>query len=186
MRALAFNCSPRMDKGNTALILGPFLDGMKEAGAEVELFYTKKLKISPCQGELSCWLKTPGKCFQKDDMAMLLPKMGEADIWVFATPVYVDGVTGQMKKVMDREVPMVQQFFELRDGHCRHPLRKGTRDGKVVLVSTCGFWEMDNFDSVLAHMRAFCKNTGREFSGAASWARLTCHGEDGRTSERRT
>lgn len=166
MRALAFNCSPRMDKGNTALILGPFLDGMKEAGAEVELFYTKKLKISPCQGELNCWLKTPGKCFQEDDMAMLLPKMGEADIWVFATPVYVDGVTGQMKKVMDRGVPMVQPFFELRDGHCRHPMREGTRDGKVVLVSTCGFWEMDNFDSVLAHMRAFCKNTGREFSGA--------------------
>ena len=166
MRALAFNCSPRMDKGNTALILGPFLDGMKEAGAEVELFYTKKLKISPCQGELNCWLKTPGKCFEEDDMAMLLPKMGEADIWVFATPVYVDGVTGQMKKVMDRGVPMVQPFFELRDGHCRHPMREGTRDGKVVLVSTCGFWEMDNFDSVLAHMRAFCKNTGREFSGA--------------------
>jgi multimeric flavodoxin WrbA len=155
-----------MDKGNTALILGPFLDGMKEAGAEVELFYTKKLKIGPCQGELNCWLKTPGKCFQKDDMAMLLPKMGEADIWVFATPVCVDGGTGQMKKVMDRGVPMVQPFFELREGHCRHPLREGTRDGKIVLVSTCGFWEMDNFDPLLVHMKAFCRNTGREFSGA--------------------
>jgi multimeric flavodoxin WrbA len=38
-----------MDKGNTALILGPFLEGMRAAGAEVELFYTRKLKINPCR-----------------------------------------------------------------------------------------------------------------------------------------
>jgi len=166
MKVLAFNGSPGMDKGNTALILDPFLEGMKEAGAEVELFYTKKLKINPCQGELNCWLKTPGKCFQKDDMETLLSKLGEADIWVFATPVYFDGVTGPMKNLMDRGIPLAQPFFELRDGHCRHPLRAGTRNGKVVLISNCGFWEMDNFDPLLAHMRALCKNTGREFSGA--------------------
>jgi len=32
MKVLAFNCSPRMDNGNTALILNPFLEGMKEVG----------------------------------------------------------------------------------------------------------------------------------------------------------
>ena len=37
MKVIAFNSSPRMDKGNTALILNPFLEGMREAGAEVEL-----------------------------------------------------------------------------------------------------------------------------------------------------
>jgi multimeric flavodoxin WrbA len=41
MKVLAINSSPRMDKGNTALILNPFLEGMKEAGAEVDLFYTR-------------------------------------------------------------------------------------------------------------------------------------------------
>jgi multimeric flavodoxin WrbA len=85
-----------MDKGNTALILIPFLDGMEEAGAKVERLCTKKLKINPCQGEISCWLKTPGECFQKDDMQMVLSKLRLADIWVFATPVYLDGVTGPM------------------------------------------------------------------------------------------
>jgi multimeric flavodoxin WrbA len=35
MKVLAFNCSPKMSKGNTALILNPFLDGMREEGATV-------------------------------------------------------------------------------------------------------------------------------------------------------
>jgi multimeric flavodoxin WrbA len=162
-----------MDKGNTALILNPFLEGMREAGAEVELFYTKKLNINPCQGGFNCWLKTPGKCWQKDDMNMLYPKLHEADIWVFATPIYVDGVTGPMKNLMDRLIPLMQPFFELRDGHCRHPVREGHKYGKVVLASNCGFWERDNFDPLLVHMRAFCKNAAKEFAGAL----LRPHGE---------
>jgi len=155
-----------MGEGNTALVLNPFLEGVREAGAEVELFYTKKLKIGPCQGEFNCWLKTPGKCFQKDDMEMLLPKLAEADIWVFASPVYVDGMSGPLKNLLDRIIPLIQPFIELRDGHCRHPRRGGTISGKIVLVSNCGFWEMDNFDPLLAHMKAICKNGNMEFAGA--------------------
>ena len=33
MEAIAINASPMMDKGNTADILTPFLDGMREAEA---------------------------------------------------------------------------------------------------------------------------------------------------------
>ena len=166
MKVVAINSSPNMDKGNTALILGPFLEGMGEAGADVELFYTRKMKINPCQGEFNCWLKTPGKCFQKDDMQMLLPKLTEADVLVLATPLYVDGVTGPMKNLLDRIIPLAQPFFELRDGHCRHPGRDGSRGSQLVLVSNCGFWEMDNFNPMLVHMEAVSKNMGREFAGA--------------------
>lgn len=174
MNVIAFNCSPKMDKGNTARILNPFLDGMREEGAKVELYYTKKLKIKPCQGELNCWLKNPGRCFQDDDMNALYPKIPSADILVFATPVYVDGVSGPMKMLMDRMVPTVQPYFELRDGHCRHLVRDGHNPkGKVVLVSNCGFWEIDNFDPLLVHMKAACKNMSREFAGAL----LRPHGE---------
>jgi multimeric flavodoxin WrbA len=167
MKAIAFNSSPRMDKGNTAKILDPFLEGMKEEGADVELYYPAKLKIKPCQGELHCWLKHPGRCFQKDDMNDLYPKLHAADIVVLATPVYVDGMSGLMKMLMDRMVPLVQPFIELRDGHCRHTVRSEHKPhGKVVLVSNCGFWEMDNFDPLIVHVKAACRNMAREFSGA--------------------
>jgi len=173
MKVLAINSSPKMDKSNTALILDPFLEGMKEAGAEVELFYTRKLNINPCTGEFNCWLKTPGKCYQNDDMNILYPKIDEADVIVFATPVYVDGVTGPMKNLIDRMLPRVEPFFEMRDDHCRHPVRGGPKTLKFVLVSNCGFWEMDNFDPMLVYMKAFCKNASAEFAGAL----LRPHGE---------
>ena len=158
MKVIAINSSPMMGNGNTALVLDPFLEGVREAGAEVELFYTKTLDINPCQGEFNCWLKTPGRCFQQDDMQMLLPKLASADVLVLATPVYVDGITGPMKNLLDRIIPLAEPFFELRDGHCRHPGREGSSSAKVVLVSNCGFWELDNFDPLLVHMQAICKN----------------------------
>lgn len=166
MKVLAINSSPSMDKGNTAVILNPFLDGMKEAGADVELFYTKKLNINPCQGEFNCWLKTPGECFQKDDMEIVRPKIFDADVCVLATPLYVDGMTGPMKNLIDRIIPGAQPFFELRNDHIRHPGRGEDKQRKMVLVSNCGFWELDNFDALVVHVTAICKNVNREFAGA--------------------
>jgi multimeric flavodoxin WrbA len=167
MQVIAINSSPNAGRGNTAVILDPFLEGMREAGAEVELLYTKKLKIKPCRGDLNCWLRTPGECSQKDDMEALLPKLRDSDVMVFATPLYVDGMSGPMKMFLDRMIPLGLPFIELRDDHCRHPARDPhLHQGKVALVSNCGFWELDNFDALVTHMEAICKNFGREFAGA--------------------
>ena len=166
MKVLAINGSPLGEKGNTDLILGPFLDGMKEAGAQIDLFYTKKLKVNPCLGEYNCWFKTPGVCSQKDDMQQIVPKLMEADVLVLATPLYVDGMSGPLKNLLDRAIPIGDPIIEMRDGHCRHRARKEIEDGKLVLVSNCGFWEMDNFDPLIVHIQAVSKNLGREFSGA--------------------
>ncbi|MGD2120223.1 MAG: flavodoxin family protein [Gemmatimonadota bacterium] len=166
MKVVAINSSPMMGKGNTALILNPFLAGMEKAGAEVKLFYTRKLDIRPCQGEFHCWTRHPGECFQDDDVGGLLEQMRAAETWVFASPVFVDGITGPLKTLLDRMIPLIQPFVEMRHDHCRHPLREGTKGGKVVLVSNCGFWELDNFDPLLVHMEAVCKNIDREFAGA--------------------
>lgn len=166
MKALALNSSPKMEKGGTALILNHFLEGLEEAGAEVELIYVHKLKIEPCLGDFSCWFVTPGRCIQEDDMAWVLPKLEEADLLVLATPVFVDGMTSTMKRLIERCLPLVEPLFEVRDGHCRHPRRGGPRAQKAVLVSVCGFTELDNFEPLIAHVRAICRNLGVEFAGA--------------------
>jgi multimeric flavodoxin WrbA len=172
VKVLIINGSPNMDKGNTALILAPFVEGIREAGAEVEVLYTKKLKINPCQGELSCWIKTPGVCFQHDDMDWLLPKFGESDILVVAAPLYVDGMPGPVKNLIDRLVPRGVVTIEIRDGRCRHPIREGLKPLPIVLVSSCGFWEIESFDPLLAYMKAWSNNGNSPFLGAV--LRPTC------------
>lgn len=165
-RVLAINSSPKKERSTTSLILHPFLEGMKDAGAEIELFYTRDLKINPCTGEFHCWIKQPGECYQQDDMQQLYPKLKEADVLVFATPVYVDGITGPSKTIIDRMIPLIQPQYEIRDGHCRHPPRDDVKQGSLVLVSNCGFWELDNFDPLVLHMQALCKNLSRRYAGA--------------------
>jgi multimeric flavodoxin WrbA len=166
MKVLAINASPHRDKGNTALILNPFLDGMREHGAEVDVLYTKTMDIKPCLGCLKCWTKTPGTCIQHDDMDPVLPMIEAADVLVFATPLYWDGVSGPMKMFMDRMTPMGQPFIEIREGRDRHPVRKSYAHGKVVVVSTCGYFGVENFDSMIHHYKAATINLEREFAGA--------------------
>jgi len=173
MKVLALNASPLMERGNTALLLEPFLEGMKEEGCDIELLYTCRLHIKPCLGDRACWTKTPGKCVQDDDVKMLLPKLQGADVIVFATPVYVDGMPGTLKNLIDRFIPIIEPYFVMREGHCRHPPREPHKQSKVVLVSNCGFWEKDNFDPLVLHIQAICKNACWEFAGAL----LRPHGE---------
>jgi multimeric flavodoxin WrbA len=156
MNVLAINGSPHMEEGNTAMILSPFLDGIREAGANVELFYTRKLNIRPCNGDMSCWFKNPGKCVQQDDMQMLFPKFKEADVIVWASPVYYAGVTGPLKNLMDRQLPL-------------HVMgERGIKLQKAVLVSTCAAWELSMFDPLLMQMKAIYDRPegGSEFVGA--------------------
>jgi hypothetical protein len=71
-----------------------------------------------------------------------------------------------MKTFLDRTIPLIEGRFEIRDGHCRHPLRADVIKGKVILVSVCGFTEIDNFEPLVTHVKAICKNLSREYAGA--------------------
>jgi multimeric flavodoxin WrbA len=155
MKVLAINGSPHMDEGNTAMILTPFLEGIKEECNDVEVFYTSKLKIGACNGDMSCWFTNPGICGQKDDMQMLLPKIKEADVIVWASPVYYAGVTGPLKNLMDRQLPL-----HLQGGPAKRQ--------KIVLISTCGAWELSMFDPLLLQMKAIYTrpDESSDFAGA--------------------
>ena len=168
MNILAFNGSPRMKKGITDSILQTFLNGAESAGAQVETIYVANQKINYCAGCFNCWFVHPGKCIHKDDMVMIREKIKAADILVFGSPVYFDGFTAQMKTLLDRLIAGGMPFIENRNGHSRHPSRgKELKTRKMLLISTCGFGERDNFDPIVHHMKAIATNfaTG-EYMGA--------------------
>ena len=166
MKILALNSSPRREKSNTNRLLLPFLEGAREAGAEVDIEYLHGKKINPCLGCFHCWLKKPGVCVQKDDQAELLEKVRHSDVIVYATPLYLFGISAQMKLFLDRIIPIALPFIEAQDGHCTHPRREGNKLSGMVVISNCGFHELDNFDDMLAQFKTIARHSKIKFLGA--------------------
>lgn len=165
MKFTIFNGSPRGKKGNTHFIVKEFSKGVEQAGAEVENIFLVKKKIRPCRGCLTCWIKTPGICVINDDMAELIQKFDESDIVVFATPVYVDNVTGIMKNFMDRLVAGADPHFEKDEGgECVH-ISNSEKPAKLVIISNCGFPEQSHFQVLELLFKRVARNMRTEVIG---------------------
>ena len=166
MKVIAINGSPRMEKGHTALILTHFIQGMMDAGSEVELFYARRLKVKPCTcGEMYCWYKKAGECCIKDDMQLLYPQLREADILILATPVYIP-LPGEMQNFINRLCPLIVPYLQNRQGRTRAGFHKQVKIRKIVLVSTGGWWEKENFETVVRITEELAKDASVEFAGA--------------------
>lgn len=74
--------------------------GAKDAGHEVEFVTLKDKTINFCKGCLAC--QKLGHCVINDDANAITEKMKEADVIVWATPVYYYEMAGQMKTMIDR------------------------------------------------------------------------------------
>lgn len=165
MKVLAINGSARMEKGYTAIVLAPFLEGMEEAGAQVELLYAKLLNVEPCTGEFHCWYKKPGECYISDNMQKVYPKLREADLLVLATPVYIP-LPGEMQNFINRLCPLIEPVLTKRNGRTRARFHDNVKIKKIVLVSACGWWEKGNFSTVLRIVKEIAEDATVEFAGA--------------------
>lgn len=166
LKAAVINGSPGMEKGNTAFVLEPFLEGMKDAGCEVELFYASALNIKPCSCSIMyCWYKNPGECIIKDDMVKLYPALRGADILVLATPVYIP-LPGEMQNLINRLCPLLDPVLKFQEARTRAKFRENVNITKIALVSTSGWWELGNFDVVVHIVEELAKNANVKFAGA--------------------
>ena len=87
--------------GTTAALTEQFTKGATEAGHEVFRFDSAFAKVHPCIGCDKCMTgKNP--CVFQDDMQKLIPKLLEADLVAFSTPLYYHGYSAQLKAVIDR------------------------------------------------------------------------------------
>jgi multimeric flavodoxin WrbA len=98
-------------------------------------------------------------------MAELIRKFGESDIVVFATPVYVDNVTGIMKNFMDRLVAGLDPHFDKDEGgECVHTSRS-EKQAKLVVISNCGFPEQSHFQVLTLLFKRVARNMRSEVIG---------------------
>ncbi len=154
MRIIAFNSSPRDNEtSKTELVLQKFLEGARRAGAFTETLYLRDYQIKHCLGCFGCWLKTPGRCVQQDDMTEhLLDRYLQADLAVLASPLYHFNMNARLKAFIERTLPLVQPFFSDRGERTGHPSRF-EKLPQVVALSVCGFPEQAHFQALSLNMR---------------------------------
>lgn len=168
MKILVINGSPKGNKSNSYQLTEAFLEGMKlgiaeknqEEEIQVEDVLVGRMNIKPCLGCFSCWNKTPGKCCIQDDMAKIIEKLLWADITIWSFPLYYYSVPGELKNLIDRQLPMELPFMVEREdgiGSGSHPSRYDMSGKKTVVISTCGFYTAEgNYDGVLSLFDHMC------------------------------
>ena len=90
---LVISTSPRRN-GNSKLLADAFANGARQAGNSVENISLHDKTICFCKGCLSC---------QKSQR------------FVFATPIYYYGMSGQMKTMLDRGNPLYASDYAFRE-----------------------------------------------------------------------
>lgn len=99
MKIVLLNGSPRKG-GNTEIMVDTFMENV-DMKHEVVKLNVASMNIKGCLGCKYCWLHQ-GECVQKDDMIEVWNHLKEADMVVFASPIYWFDMTAQLKIAIDR------------------------------------------------------------------------------------
>ena len=100
MKIIGIAGSPRK-RGNTTILLDHVLESAAENGAErLPIVYLNDLVFKGCQNCGGC--DDTGVCVLKDDLTPVYDSLRESDVWVLSSPIYFDGISGQLKLFFDR------------------------------------------------------------------------------------
>jgi hypothetical protein len=99
-----------------------------------------------------------------DDAEMILNRMAEAELLIFATPLYVDNVSGVMKLLMDRMISKGNPSIEIdKNGETRHVVKQ-SKLTKIGVISNCGFPEQDQFQVLRLLFKRIARNMNVELA----------------------
>jgi len=107
VKTLVLKASPRKD-GNTATMTDRFVAGLEDAGhGDIIEFHLNDLEIRPCQACNGCFKPPYSGCVLDDDFRTIFPAFRDADLVVFAAPIYWWHICAQLKTFVDRMHPML-------------------------------------------------------------------------------
>ncbi|MBF8983167.1 NAD(P)H-dependent oxidoreductase [Lutibacter sp. B2] len=159
-KVLILNGSPRGKKGNTAKLIDQFMKGYQtvKPNSHIDYVELRKKNVKNCIGCFNCWTKTPGKCIHGDDMETLLQQYIDANVVIWATPLYHHGMTSILKTFVERTLPISEPYIIKKEGKFAHPERYETSGKRNILISNCGFPEHHNFDIMMQSFKRITNN----------------------------
>jgi len=122
MKTVIFNGAKEGDQ-TINVIEKTIVDQLTKEGWEVELLELRNMHIANCLGCFGCWVKTPGTCVINDDGRETTRKAIQSDLMVWLTPVTFGGYSSELKKALDRIIPLLLPYFQLYHGQIHHKMR---------------------------------------------------------------
>ena len=98
---------------NSDALANQFIEGARAAGHNVEKISVAGKRIAFCRGCLAC--QKLGRCVQYDDVNLIMQRVLNADVVVWATPIYYYEMSGQMKVLIDRMNAMYSLDYKFRE-----------------------------------------------------------------------
>lgn len=98
---------------NSDALAEEFAKGAIDSGHKVEKISLINKTLNFCKGCMFC--QKTKRCVIQDNGVELAEKIFNAEIVVFATPVYYYEMSGQMKTLLDRANPLYEQDYKFRD-----------------------------------------------------------------------
>ena len=143
-KVLALNGSMRK-YGNTTILLQYFLNGAKNSTRAVEEIIAHDINLEYCWGCLRC--NQLGRCsISGDDWAEISNKIHDADVVVFASPIYFHHITASLKKIIERFHSFAHvQITET--GLIHTPWQEWNKD--IVLILCMGSSDVSNARPVI-------------------------------------
>ncbi|MCC8179396.1 MAG: flavodoxin family protein [Planctomycetes bacterium] len=143
-KIVVLNGSPRAN-GNTAALIASFTKGAEEAGNSVTTFQLQTMNIKPCIGCYGGGKDPQSPCVQKDDMDKIYPPYKEADIVVFASPLYYWTISGQLKCAIDRLFAVAEINLDQANP---------TKDGILIMAGGSDEYEESIYwyDNLMKHL----------------------------------
>jgi multimeric flavodoxin WrbA len=160
MKIVAINSSHRGDKGYTHFLIEKLFDGAKNADAECETIVLAQHKINTCMACGVCHKSSHYlKCIydEKDDVKEIFEKMRQADILIFATPIYIFNMTGLMKFFLDRITSTADSAIKTvsENGLFFHHIDKQLFSKPFVLLTTQDNFEIETSANVISYFKTF-------------------------------
>ena len=90
---------------------------------EYRVIHTTTMRIAPCVGCNSCWLKTPGVCALEDDYEQILKAYLEYDAAIFISGTSLGFIDHRTKNLIDRLIPLGTMYTCVVNGQMRHVMR---------------------------------------------------------------
>lgn len=160
MAKVLFITSSWRKNSNSSCLAAHAAEGAEKNGHDVTTVNIARLNIGPCRACMVCQKNKSGRCVQQDDMDQFYPLLEEADVLIFASPVYWFNLCGQIKQFIDRCYAVAGK--EMPDG--------GTCLGRKKIGLVLAHEGDDPFDSgginAIRSIQDTCSYAGATFAGA--------------------